>query len=264
MENNIINQKTIRVLEKYKRENSKISIYLKELNGKTLMGYNEKMKVNSASCIKVPIMLAILRQVELKNITLADIINFEKYNLPDYEDIYSEKEKKASILELLTFMIINSDNLATNVLIDLFGFDYFNNFFKELNLNSTSLNRYMGIYNLNKENYTSNDDMYNTYKKIYNDEILNKDLCSIARNILHKQRGKKTSQRYIYQDIEVYHKTGGLEYLQLKNDCGYFKQNNKAYYFGYFAQGLKSKNEAEIMIGEMFEIFYKYILENNN
>ena len=30
MENNIINQKTIRVLEKYKRENSKISIYLKE------------------------------------------------------------------------------------------------------------------------------------------------------------------------------------------------------------------------------------------
>ena len=30
----------------------------KELNGKTLMGYNEKMKVNSASCIKVPIMLA--------------------------------------------------------------------------------------------------------------------------------------------------------------------------------------------------------------
>ena len=58
MENNIINQKTIRVLEKYKRENSKISIYLKELNGKTLMGYNETLKVNSASCIKVPIMLA--------------------------------------------------------------------------------------------------------------------------------------------------------------------------------------------------------------
>ena len=45
---------------------------------------------------------------------------------------------------------------------------------------------------------------------------------------------------------------------------GILGKNNKAYYFGYFAQGLKSKNEAEIMIGEMFEIFYKYILENNN
>lgn len=61
-------------------------------------------------------------------------------------------------------MIIVSDNFATNILINLYGFDYYNNYFKELGLVHTKLNRLMGIYNLNIENYTSNQDMYNLYK----------------------------------------------------------------------------------------------------
>ena len=141
----------------------------------------------------------------------------------------------------------------------LFGFEYYNNFFKEIGLLNTELNRLMRIYDSGKENYTSNDDMYYLYKQLFQEKILNKELCTIAKNILHKQRLKNASQRYIYEDIEVYHKTGGLENLNLRNDCGYFILDDKAYYFGFFMEKMTTKENASILIGKLFKIIYNYL-----
>lgn len=248
---------TQKIIKEYEfRENKKISIYLKKLNKEEFFAMNENEIVNSASCIKVAILIAVLQKVKDKEITLKQIVDFRTKKLPDYNGIYSEIEPIASIEELLTFMIINSDNMATNVLIDLYGFDYYNDFFQKIGLMNTILNRHMGIYNLGKDNFTTNKDMYTIFKKIFNYEILNKELCDIAINMLKKQRYKTTSQRYIFQELDVYHKTGGLSYLGLRNDCGIFKYNNELYYFGYFIEGAKDKDDAAIMIGRLFKYFY--------
>lgn len=157
-------------------------------------------------------------------------------------------------------MIIVSDNFATNILINLYGFDYYNNYFKELRLVHTKLNRLMGIYNLNIENYTSNQDMYNLYKMLATNKILNKELCDLANSILRRQRGKKLSQRYIYEEIEVYHKTGGLSRLKLGNDCGDFVLNNHMYYFGIF---LEQVDHNDILIGKIFSLIYEELKNIN-
>ena len=245
-----------------KTDKSIISIEVKDFDGNVIIEDNENIKVNSASCIKTAIMIAVLKKVQMNEIKLDSIVEFKDMELESYDEIYNEIERKASILELLTFMIITSDNLATNVLIKLFGFDYYNNFFKEIGLLETELNRFMGIYNTNKNNYISNKDMYHLYKQIYLEKILNKELCGIAKSILHKQRCKDLSQRYIYEDIEVYHKTGALSYLNLRNDCGYFILNNKAYYFGIFTEYMKSSEEASILLGKLFKIIYNELSKN--
>lgn len=249
------------LINQYKTKESKISIEIKDFDENVIISHNQDLKVNSASCIKVAIMIAVLKKVQKKELQLEQIIDFGNLELDDKEGIYYEIDKKASVLELLTFMIINSDNLATNALIELFGFQYYNNFFKEIGLQNTELNRPMGIYHLNKENYTSNEDMYFLYKQLYQEKFLNKELCNLAKNILHKQRGKNASQRYIYEDIEVYHKTGGLSYLNEKNDCGYFKLNNKVYYFGFFMEHMTSKEDATILIGKLFKLIYKNLIQ---
>ena len=247
------------VMNKYKTEESKISIKVKDFNENIIVEHNPNIKVNSASCIKVAIMIAVLNKVQMNELQLDRVIDFKNLDLDDEDGIYNEIERKATVLELLTFMIINSDNLATDALIELFGFEYYNDFFKEIGLLNTELNRLMGIYDSGKENYTSNDDMYYLYKQLFQEKILNKELCTIAKNILHKQRLKNASQRYIYEDIEVYHKTGGLENLNLRNDCGYFILDDKAYYFGFFMEKMTAKEDASILIGKLFRIIYDYL-----
>ena len=261
MENIIKFEDLEEIIDKYKTEKSKISIYVRDMNKNIIVDYNSNIKVNSASCIKLGIMIAVLKKVQLNEVKLEDIINFENLNLEGDDGIYNEIEKKATVLELLTFMIINSDNLATNALIELFGFQYYNNFFKEIGLLNTELNRFMGIYNLEKENYTNNEDMYNLYKQLFQEKLLNKELSGIAKNILYKQRAKNASQRYIYEDIKVYHKTGGLGYLNLKNDCGCFEMKGKLYYFGFFMEQMTSKKDASILIGKLFKFIYMKLLQ---
>ena len=247
------------VINKYKTDKSKISIEVKDFNENIVVEQNPNIKVNSASCIKVAIMVAVLKKVQMNELKLDKVIEFKNLDLDDEDGIYNEIERRATILELLTFMIINSDNLATDALIDLFGFQYYNNFFKEIGLLNTELNRFMGIYNSGKENYTSNEDMYYLYKQLFQEKILNKELCGVAKNILHKQRLKNASQRYIYEDIEVYHKTGGLENLNLRNDCGYFVLDDDAYYFGFFMEEMTTKEDASILIGKLFRIIYNHL-----
>lgn len=254
------NKKLEEIININKTEKSIISILVKEINEKVIVEFNPNIQVNSASCIKVAIMIAVLKKVETKEAELNDVIEFKNIKLEDYNGIYNEIERKATILELLTFMIINSDNLATNVLIDLFGFSYYNKFFKEYGLIDTELNRFMGRYNLNKENYTSNRDMFYLYKQLFEGKWLNDELSNIAKDILLKQRSKNASQRYIYEDIEIYHKTGGLKSLNLRNDCGCFKLKDKIYYFGFFMEGMSSKEDASILIGKLFKDIYTELI----
>lgn len=242
-----------RLIKEYKTEKSKISVLVKELNGETIFELNSKLKANSASCIKTAIMVAVLEKVMNKELKLDEQIDFKDFILKDYDGIYTEKERHAILLELLTFMIIESDNFATDILINLYGFNYYNEYFRKIGLNNTQLNRLMGIYDLNIENYTSNEDMYKLYKMIINEEVLSKELCELAKSILCRQRDKEFSQRYIYEDIKVYHKTGELSWLNIGNDCGYFIINNCIYYFGFFMEQVKYY---DVLIGKLFRIVY--------
>lgn len=256
----ILKQEIENYEEKYK---ATISVLLTDFEQKKQFQYGISGMVDSASVIKMGILVAVLEKVKTNDITLDTWIDFSDYQLENYSGIYVEQEKKATLSELLTFMIINSDNMATNVVIDLFGFDYYNHYFQSEGYKDTSLERHMGMYSLNKENYTSNQDMLKLLDNLYHHSVLNDELCNIAISILSKQRAKNISQRYIYEDIEVYHKTGGLAYLNLKNDCGYFILNNKPYYFGIFVSGGGTKEIASIFGGKIFKYYYHYLLDKN-
>lgn len=248
------------MINNVKTEESIISIEVKDFDENLIVEYHPNKKVNSASCIKVPILIAALHKVQMGKLQLDQIIDFSNIGLEVKNTIYHEIEKKATVLELLTFMIIDSDNLATDVIVNLFGFDYYNQFFKNMGLVDTEMNRYMGIDKVDTQNYTSNRDMYHLHKQLFQETILNKELCDLAKSLLHKQRKKSASQRYIYEDIDIYHKTGGLEYLQLRNDCGYFKINDKVYYFGFFMEKMNSIEDASILIGKMFKYIYHQLI----
>lgn len=108
----------IETLIKDSKEN--VSILIKELNSKEeIYNFNSNKKIVSASTIKVPIMLAILDDVKNKNINLNDMILVTEDDILNDTEIFENGEKYYSIKELINWMIIESDNTATNVLLKL-------------------------------------------------------------------------------------------------------------------------------------------------
>ncbi len=237
-----------------------ISVLFNNLSDDTkLYAYKENDVIVSASIIKVPIMLAILNHILNNNISLNTTIQINKEDILYDNRCFINNKYQYSIEELLTWMIILSDNSSTNVLIKYLGFDKINNYFKQIELFNTKLERYMLDENAIKNgrnNYTSLNDIYKCFKHIVNKDILNAAYCDLALNILYKQKSNNQINRYI--NIKFAHKTGELDYLN--NDVGIFTINNKIYFLGISTYNTPSIYGDKVNVGKLGKLFYKLLV----
>ncbi len=243
--------------------NENISILIKELNSDCdIYNFNSTEKLVSASIIKVPIMLAILNEIKNGKTNLNDMILVTKNDILYDTEIFENGEKKYSINELINWMIIESDNTATNVLLKHFGIENINHYIANiLKLKSTYLQRYM----LDKKamenglnNYMSQKDMLDIFTLLFNKEILNEELCDIAINILYNQRCQDQIMRYIFEPIKFAHKTGSLDYLN--HDVGVMTINNKMVYIGISIYNSNNKKGNKKLVGIIGKKLYDYLI----
>ena len=119
--------------------NENISILIKDLSSENeIYNLNSTKKLVSASTIKVPIMLAIFEEVKSEKVNLNDTILVTQNDILDDTEIFENGENYYSINELINWMIIESDNTATNVLLKYFGIENINNYIiNALNVKNT-------------------------------------------------------------------------------------------------------------------------------
>ena len=239
----------------------RICVLFNNLSADTnIYAYKENDVIVSASIIKVPIMLAILDFILHNNISLDTIIKIYSDDIL-YDNRCFNNKYQFSIEELLTWMITLSDNSSTNVLIKYLGFDKINDYFKQIELFDTRLERYMldDIATKNgRNNYTSLNDIYKCFKYIIDKQILNDTYCELALNILYKQKSNNQINRYL--NIKFAHKTGELDYLN--SDTGIFVLNNETYFIGISTYNTPSIYGDKVNVGKLGKLFYKYIKNN--
>lgn len=258
-------RKLIREIETLIKESQEnVSILVKELNSKEeIYSLNSTKKLVSASTIKVPIMLAILDDVKNKNINLNNTILVTKDDIFNDTEIFENGEEYYSINELINWMIIESDNTATNVLLKHFGINNINNYISNvLNVKSTYVQRFMLDKNAIENglnNYMSQKDMLDIFTLLFNKEILNVELCDIAINILYNQRCQDQIMRYIFEPIKFAHKTGSLD--SLNHDVGVMNINNKMFYIGISIYNSTNKKGNKKLIGNIGKKIYNYLSE---
>lgn len=110
--------------------------------------------------------------------------------------------------DLVSYMISNSDNTATNALIDVFGFDAINGRASAMGLSQTNLNRKM--MTSGEENHISANDAATILKSIANHSIGNAGTCSQVEGYLKAQADTKGIKEGLPSDVEFGHKTGDL------------------------------------------------------
>lgn len=212
-------------------------------------------RVVSASTVKVPVMMALMQKLREEKRSITDRLLVRREQILDDSKVFEYGEREASFEELITWMIVNSDNTSTNVLLDYLGFDEYNQRFADKGLTETIVQRRMLDFEAvakGLNNYISPYDFYHCMAMLYAKKESDRD-ASLAYDILKGNRDYDSLCRYLYERISVAHKTGGLD--DIIHDAGVFETGNGDYFFGVFVSEFEPKpemeKEAEKLIGRM-------------
>lgn len=222
-------------------------------SGETLLEWDSDRRVVSASTIKVAILLSALREVEQGRASLAEEIFVPApHILPDSE-VFDGGPQALTLDELLRWMIITSDNTATNALIRRLTMERVNAFCQAQGWGSTRLERCMLDYaaiDAGRNNYTSARDQCAMFRGIYREEVLSPGMCGHAMEILLAQRCKDDFFRYIPQPLRAAHKTGSL--ADVDHDSGiFFLADRPPVYLGVFVTDLPEEGAGRRTIGRI-------------
>lgn len=176
---------------------------------------NPLMVFPAASMIKIPIMHEIMGQAAAGIINLEDSLVVAKDVCVGGAGILCELRPgiTMTIRELVTLMIILSDNTATNMLIDLIGMDAINHRAISLGLTSTVLRRKMMDFDAaraGKENSTCPADLAILFEAIASNANVPQEYGTLMMDILKKQQVRDKLPFYLPEEIIVAHKTGTL------------------------------------------------------
>lgn len=235
-----------------------------EIEGKSFYFNSEKI-FPSASLIKIPILIEGLRQSEKGKINLNELISIPRKAGGSGVLQALSRDAVMTIKDLMTLMIIVSDNTATNMLIDLLGMDEINGSMKKMGLKDSVLSRKMMDFEASKhgsENYTSPRDMIICLKVVNEGTYLSEASRKAALEIMHFQQFQdKLPGRIDHDQIFVANKTGSLPCVE--HDCAVFKYKGKTTYAAVLLDHLDDLYTAKQKISRIGKHIYNYLLEES-
>lgn len=242
------------------KEDINYSIYIKNLkNGETIK-YNENKIVSSASTIKLFIMGKVFEMIQ-EGKTRDDYrleVSREEMVPGGIVSMLSE-DNSYTILDLITLMIVESDNTATNILIDYAGIDNINKFIEKHGFTNTLLQRKMMDFKARqkgRDNFTTAKDLGRFLEDIYMCNILETKYCQEMIYIMQNQLDARMMRRELKDEVVIAHKTGNL--MGLNHDAGIIFGSRGEYVFIMFTWDAKDNLLGRKLIGKVSKLVYEY------
>jgi len=206
----VLRQKLINEISQFKGE---AGIVIKDLRVNWEVSHNKDKLFPSASLAKIPIMSACFLAAQEGRIKLNREIVLKSRDKFSGSGILKDMRPGItfSVEELIGLMIYDSDNTATNMLINIVGIDYLNNTFNSFGLKNTNLSRKIADFSSRDrgiENYTTAADMALILEGMYRRDLVNKDISGKCLKVLKLQRVNDRIPKYLPVDVTVAHKTG--------------------------------------------------------
>ena len=198
------------------------------------IGVNQTEIFSSASLIKVPILIEGFRQSEKGQLNLYESIKVLETERVEGSGIIQalSADIQLKVIDLLTLMIIVSDNIATNMMIELLGMGEINNCMKWLGMEDSELNRKMMDFTaLEKgiDNRTTASDMVACLKAIDKKNFLSSDNSTEILRIMQKQQfTNKLAAAFDLEKVIVANKTGELPGVE--HDCAIIRHKDRTVY----------------------------------
>lgn len=238
------------------------AFFIKNLKTGEEFAYNENEVVPSASLIKIPIMMEALRQVDEGKLSLNQrIVVKDEVKVPYSILNLLESGNSYTLKDVMTLMIIQSDNTASNILMDIVGMDNVNRYITSLGLKNTVLQRKMMDAEARKagrENKTTALEMAELLEIIYKGAEADDPSSLLMKKILLNQLDNSMMRLYTPDDIPIAHKTGDLD--GISHDAGIVYLKNTDYIFCNLTWDAVTNNIARESIGKTSKIAYDYFV----
>ncbi len=202
-------------IDKYLNDGSEYSAYLLyPQKTSTPFLYNSK-KWRSASMIKVFMLAKVMEMVRDGELSLEQYLTIDAANQVGGSGILGgyAPGTQLRLKKILELMITESDNVATNMIIDLVGMDNLNEYIRRNNYGDTILQRKMmdsEAVAAGRENYTSVKDLGEIFYKIYNHQCVSPEYDDIMLLYLTNQHDTDCFNTAL-PGLKIAHKTGGLD-----------------------------------------------------
>ena len=236
-----------------------VAVSIKDLRSGKEIKINADMEFPSASIIKIAIMSELFNKINEGVYRLDDVIEIKEEMKTGGDGILKELDygHRFTLIEICTLMIIVSDNMATNILIDLLSMDKINSCITKLGMKKTRLQRKMMDSLAVKEgrnNFTSAEDFSLVLELIYRGENANEVYSNIMLNILKKQQVRGRLDLYLPEGVLIAHKTGDLD--NLEHDGGIVFLPEKEYIICVLTNEVNSNKDGREIIGEISRMVY--------
>lgn len=203
------------IAEKYLRQlPGDIGFFAKDLASGETISFQENVPIEAASVIKMWVMAEAYRQCEAGCLDFDRMITVRPEDrLPSCGAItYLHEGITLPVRDLITLMIILSDNTATNLLIDLLGQDTINETIKTLGMRQTRLNRKLFQPELARQgirNYISARDCADFLQSLTEGHVVSEAASAEMLRILGDQRLNGKMPFHLHsRGIDCAHKTG--------------------------------------------------------
>lgn len=215
--------------------------------------------VPSASTIKLVIMAELLARVHAGTMRLEDTVTITPEMRTGGDGILKELEPghTFTLREIVTLMIIVSDNEATNLLIDLLGMERINARAAAMGLKSAHLGRKMMDSEAKKQgrdNFICAEDMEHILTQIYRGQLIGEAESRLMLDILLRQQQSGRLQLYLPEEVAVAHKCGDLDLLE--NDGGIVLVPERPYVLVVLTSQMPSNKEGREVIGHVSRLVY--------
>lgn len=239
---------------------------------------NENEMFHAASTMKTPVMIEAFKQNENGLINLQDslivknsfksIVDSSLFSLDvdrdSGEKLYEAVGKKETYYNLVYDMIINSSNLATNILIEQVGAKNVMKTMEELGAKSIKVLRGvedMIAYDKGLNNETSAKDLMILFQKIGEGKAVSPKADKRMIEILLNQKHNSLIPAKLPSEVKVAHKTGSINGVEHDSGIVILSDGSK-YVLVILSKNITNVDEATEMMADVSKIIFDYVVKN--
>lgn len=211
------------------------SAYFYDLSSKQSATFGADKQQRAASDIKLFIMATVYQSVNDGKFELN-----EKYALKDTDKVGGSGAlqgmaagTQVSYQDLLKYMMTQSDNTASNILLDkVGGLSAVNNEIKKLGLtNSVMQRKLMDTKKLaaGQDNMTTSKDLGQFLTKLYHHQVVSETADSEMMELMSQNTNHSKLPAQVASDVKVYNKTGEFGEYGVQNDAAIMEKGGKAF-----------------------------------
>lgn len=199
----------------------KLGFYASDFKG-NIIGVNSQEKFESASCIKVFVLTELYRQIHEGKVSRNDLLEYTEEHFVVGSGVLRDLSYgiKLDAKSIATLMIIVSDNVATNILIDLLGIDNINNTCQNLGFKDTVLHNRIDFNKYDKLGTTTPKDYGLFFEKLYKRELWSQEISQEMIDIFKRQHYNTILTRELPQYYLDSENTGDEELISIASKSG--------------------------------------------